>query len=157
MKKIEHSRLFLFAILLKATDGIMEVIGGFLILSIRPEFVSKIAILLTQHELSEDPSDFIATNLIKIANSYSIKTAHFAVFYLLSHGLIKVFLSVSLLRDRLWAYPLTVVFLAIFATYQIYRFSYSHSVFLILLTTLDLIIIWLTWREYKQLRLRNLR
>lgn len=151
MKKIKHSPLFLLALLLKAADGILEIVGGFLIFLIKPELVNKIVILLTQHELSEDPNDFIATNLIKLANSYSIKTEYFAVSYLLSHGLIKVWLVVSLLRNRLWAYPTAILFLAIFIGYQIYRFSYTHSIFLILLTIFDLFVVWLTWKEYKKL------
>lgn len=156
MKNTRHSLFFLLALLVKATDGILEMIGGFLIFLIKPAFINKIVILLTQHELSEDPNDFIATNLVKLANSYSIKTEHFAVFYLLSHGLIKVWLVVSLLRNRLWAYPTAILFLAIFIAYQTYRFSYTHSIFLILLTIFDLFVVWLIWKEYKKLGIKEI-
>lgn len=41
-----------------------------------------------------------------------------------------------------------ILVLAGFVVYQIYTFAYTHSLTLVLLTLFDLLIIWLTWREY---------
>jgi len=35
---------------------------------------------------------------------------------------------------------------------QLYRYSYTHSIWLLLVTVLDLIVIGLTWHEYKYLK-----
>lgn len=75
--------------------------------------------------------------------------------YLLSHGAVKVVLVIALLMNKLWAYPLMITVLAIFIVYQVYRFSYSHSVSMILLTVFDLVVISLTWIEYQQQRSRR--
>jgi uncharacterized membrane protein len=109
-------------------------------------------LLLTQHELSEDPNDLIATNLVKIAHNFSFQSTGFAIFFLLSHGIIKIYFVIFLLKKRLWAYPTFIALLSIFIIYQVYRISSSHSLFLSLLTILDLIIVWLTFDEYRKLK-----
>jgi uncharacterized membrane protein len=50
---------------------------------------------------------------------------------------INKFRNIGLLRNKLWAYPLMIVTLAVFVCYQIYRFALSHSVLMILLTLFD--------------------
>jgi len=72
----------------------------------------------------------------------------FAAAYLIVHGLIKLFLVASLLLGRLWAYPLSLWFLAAFIVYQCYRYLHTHSISLVLLTVFDLAVVFLIWREY---------
>src|SRR3989339_238737 len=104
MKKVINKFIFIIALIIKAIDGLLEMVGGFLLLTINPLTLNKIVIFLTQHELTEDPNDFIATSLIKIATNYQINTQHFASLYFLSHGFLKVFLVVFLFLKRVWAY-----------------------------------------------------
>lgn len=143
---------FEFGIIIKGIDGILEILGGFLFLMINSTKLSNIVALITQHELSEDPNDLIAHFLLKIANEYSVSTQYFGFFYLLSHGIIKLFLICMLMLKKHWAYPLAIVFLVLFIVYQIYRYVIDHSFLLILLTVFDLIMIFLTWKEYKSLK-----
>jgi uncharacterized membrane protein len=42
--------------------------------------------------------------------------------------------------------------LAAFIAYQMYRFLFTHSLWLIALTVLDLIVAFLIWREYQEVR-----
>jgi uncharacterized membrane protein len=70
----------------------------------------------------------------------------------LSHGLIKIFLVVGLLKEMLWSYPASLVVLAAFIVYQVYRYSYTGSVGLIVLTVFDLIVMILVWHEWRLLR-----
>jgi uncharacterized membrane protein len=76
----------------------------------------------------------------------------FGGVHLLSHGVIKVFLVESLLRGRLLAYPTAIVFFALFIVYQMYRYYLHPSSGMIALSILDLIVIVLTWLEYRQLK-----
>jgi uncharacterized membrane protein len=87
-----------------------------------------------------------------LAQQFSISTQYFTAFYLFSHGVVKLFLIAGLLRERLWYYPLAMIVFAFFIMYQLYRFSFTHSVWLFVITILDMVVIWLTWREYKYLR-----
>src|SRR5467141_3553803 len=69
-----------------------------------------------------------------------------------AYGVIKVFLVESLLRRRLWAYPTGIVFFALFIVYQMYRYYLHPSIEMLVLSILDLIVIVLTWLEYRQLK-----
>jgi uncharacterized membrane protein len=144
--------IFIVSIILKALNAITEIIGGILIFIISQEFILKTVLFLTQEELSEDPRDLIANYLITSAQHFSLTAKHFIAFYLLSHGLIKLGVIVGLFKNKLWSYPASIVFFGLFVFYQIYRYSYTHSLWLLALTIFDLAVIWLIWSEYKNLK-----
>jgi uncharacterized membrane protein len=107
-------RSFEIGILTKGIDGVLEVIGGTLLVFLSPGRLNRLVHLLTQHELSEDPRDMISNYLIRMGSNFSISTQHFGVFYLMSHGLVKIILVILLWKRKLWAYPLAVAFLILF-------------------------------------------
>ena len=139
-------------IILKGLDGLLEIIGGLLLLVIKPETINKTIAFLTQHELSQDPKDFIANYFLKIASHISPNSILFASIYLFSHGIVKIIIILSLLAKKLWAYPTAIIFFTFFIIYQLYRFAITHSLWLILLSIFDILIIILTWLEYKRLK-----
>jgi uncharacterized membrane protein len=103
-------------------------------------------------ELTEDPTDIVVRYMLQTAHDFSLSTQYFTSIYLLSHGVIKAFLIVGLLREKLWYYPVTIVVFVSFIVYQLYRFNHTHSIWLLLITLLDIIVIWLTWHEYRYLQ-----
>jgi uncharacterized membrane protein len=147
---------FQIGIILKGLDGVLEVIGGLLLLVVSPATIDRILTSLTQHELSEDPHDFLARHLLKTAHGLTGSAVLFGAVYLLSHGAVKIILVAALLKNELWAYPWTIAFLGVFIVYQVYRLSVKPSVGLTLLTLFDALVAWLTYREYrKQLALAH--
>ena len=66
--------------------------------------------------------------------------------------MIKVFLVVSLFLGRLWAYPTAIAIFALFIVYQMYRYYLDPSLAMVALTILDVIVIVLTWFEYRRLK-----
>ena len=104
---------------------------------------------LCQHELSRDPHDFIAAHLFHISERLAHGNPLFASIYLLSHGLVKVLLAIALWLDELWAYPLAIGIFGAFSMYQIYRYTHTHAIALLVLTVSDVAIVWLTWQEYR--------
>lgn len=146
-------RAFLVGIVLKGLDGLLEVIGGLLLLVISPTTIDQVTRALTQHELSEDPHDFFATHILHIAGALSGSTLRFGAAYLLSHGVVKIVLVRALLRNQLWAYPWLIVFLIVFIAYQVYRLTFAFSIGLVLLTLFDIVVVWLTYREYQRQRI----
>lgn len=145
-------RAFLVGIVLKGLDGLLEVLGGLLLLLVSPATIADVARTLTQHELSEDPHDFLATHLLHATGTLTGSALTFGAVYLLSHGLVKIVLVAALLRNQLWAYPALIVFLILFIAYQLYRMTYAPSVGLAGLTVFDAIVTWLTIREYQRQR-----
>jgi uncharacterized membrane protein len=145
-------RTFEIGILLKGLDGVLELIGGALLLVVSPATINRITGALTQHELSEDPHDVIATHLLRISHGLTGSAVGFAAAYLLLHGIVKVVLVLALLRNKLWAYPWMIAFLVAFICYQLYRIALDVTLGLTALTIFDAIIVWLTWREYHKQR-----
>ncbi len=150
-QKLIHD-FFVISIIIKGIDGVLEVIGGALLFVFSRGTISKIVALLTRHELSEDPRDFFANLLVKSAHTLLIGAKTFVAIYLFSHGVIKVALIVALFRRKLWAYPSAIVFFFLFIVYQEYRYFLTYSIWLQALSLLDVIVIILTWLEYRRLK-----
>ena len=143
---------FLVGIVLKGFDGVLEVVGGVLLLVITPTTIDRVTRWLTQHELSEDPHDFIATHVLHAAGKLTTGSLRFGAVYLLLHGAVKIVLVTALLQNKLWAYPWTIAFLLAFIGYQVYRLTFGLSIALLGLTIFDAIVVWLVWREYLKQR-----
>lgn len=144
--------IFEISLLLKGAHAIFEIVGGILVFLINGTYVLNTVLSLTQEELSEDPKDIFAHYLITLSNNFSISTQHFVALYLLSHGVIKLFLIIALLKKKHWAYPTSIVIFGLFIIYQISRYFYTHSIWLLLFTLFDIVIIWLTLHEYKYVK-----
>lgn len=142
-------QIFEISVLLKGAHALIECIGGLVLAFISTDAIKGLVNALTQDELIEDPNDFIAGHLLSLAQDFTVSTQRFYAFYLLSHGVIKVFLVAGLLRNKLWAYPASLVVLGLFIVYQLYRFSYTHGAGLIVLTVFDVIVMGLIWHEYR--------
>lgn len=145
------SRAFRTSLLLKAADAVLEIMGGFLFLVVSPSSLSRFVTTLTQHELSGNSSDLIASYL-REAVAHVGGTRLFGAAYLLSHGLGKIILVVEIFRGRLWAYPAMLILLAAFIAYQSYRLAHGFSLGMFALTAFDMIVVWLTWDEYARRR-----
>ncbi|HET7320413.1 MAG TPA: DUF2127 domain-containing protein [Candidatus Saccharimonadales bacterium] len=143
-------RTFYISLILKGLDSALEIIGGLILLVISPSTVGHITKLLTQHELSTDPKDFVANHLLHASHEFTNGGRWFAAFYLLSHGLVKIIIIIALFKQKLWAYPWMMVVLGLFIIYQIYRMTYKFGAGLLFLTIFDLFVICLTWLEYKK-------
>ncbi len=142
-----RDQLFKVAVIIKAADGVLEVIGAALLAVVSVEQISHLSAILTQHELSEDPNDIIATHVLHSAGNFSASSKWFGVLYLLLHGIIKIGLAVALLKNLEWAYRPVLAILCLLTAYQIYRITLTHSWLLAVLTFVDLFIIWMIWQE----------
>ena len=145
-------RAFAAGIILKGLDGVLEVVGGLLLLALGPATINSLARTLTQHELSQDPNDYLATHLLHAAGTLTGSSVRFGAAYLLLHGVVKIVLVGALLRNQLWAYPWMIAFLVAFIVYQVYRLTFAYSIGLLALTVFDVLVTWLTYREYRKQR-----
>jgi uncharacterized membrane protein len=137
---------------LKGVFALGEIISGIATFFVSKNILVFAVLLLTQAEFAEDPHDSFANYLLHTAQNLSIGAQTFAAVYLLAHGVIKLWLIVGLLRQKLWYYPTAIAVFALFIVYQLYRFTFTHSILLLLITIIDAIVIMLTWHEWKYLR-----
>src|SRR5467141_479567 len=131
---VKRSRLhvaFQIGVILKGLNGLLELIGGILLLAFPPSAIQRFVVELTHNELSR-------------------RAQTFAAIYLLAHGVIKAVLVYALLKDKLWAFPWAIGVFTAFGIYQIYRYVVQPSGWLIALTILDVIVIALTWLEWQR-------
>ena len=136
-------QLFEVSVALKGLHAIVEIAGG-----IALALFDTDAIVRWLYTASEGRPDWIEEMLTRFAGSFSGQEHHYYVSLLVSHGFINLALVVGLLREKLWAYPATFAVLSLFIAYQLYRFTYTHDIGLILFSALDVIVIGLAWHEY---------
>jgi len=149
-------KTFKIGLVLKGLDGVLEVVGGILLLFLSPDAIEHLVRMLTAHELSEDPHDLVARYLLHTTAHLNHGTTLFGAIYLLSHGIAKIVLVALVLRDKLWAYPWLIGLLLAFIAYQLYQITAVHfSAALTALTVFDALLVWLTWREYRAKRARQ--
>jgi uncharacterized membrane protein len=142
---------FNLTIVLKAINGILEVAGGLTLLFGRP--IERLLMNLVQYELAEQPANFISQFLFDFFTNLTLSTRYFISTYLIFHGLVNLFLVISLWRRHLWAFPVAIILFSIFVTYQFYRLYLNYSLDLLLISIFDVLVIILTFLEYRRLKL----
>lgn len=78
----------------------------------------------------------------------------FAVIYLLLHGALKLVTLALLWRKILSSYPLSIVLLVGFITYQMFEFFNHGAISILVLCVVDLVMIALTLLEYRKLKVQ---
>lgn len=147
--------MFRISIILKGLDGLLEFLGGLLVLFISPAKLHDFIAFITHRELVEDPHDKVANLLLLVANYYPANSRTFLVIYLWVHAAIKLIAVIGLLKNLMWAYPFSLISLGILTAYQLYTiFFVKPSIGMVALTVFDIFVLWLIWREYGKLRHR---
>jgi uncharacterized membrane protein len=138
MQEKRIHQVFVVSVLFKGAHALIEIAGG---LALYLLSASTIARWLDEI----DPRNWVERH-------FPFSEQHFYAFYLLSHGLVKSVLVAGLLKEKLWAYPASFAVFGAFIAYQLYRYSWTHDVGLILLSIFDLFVIYLAVHEYRLLR-----
>ncbi len=141
--------VFYISILLKGLNAFLEIIlGGALLL---PIHIDDLMRALVENELIEDPGDAVAGFMQHLLPYLSPHAQFYGALYLLGHGIVKGVLVVGLLRNKLWAYPASLVVFSLFILYQVVRWFSTHSLMLVALTIFDLVVMWLIYHEYRRM------
>ncbi len=131
LKKVTHG-LFEVTVFAKGISGVLEMVSGAFLL-----FREQAAVRFMTASLSHPPR-------------FSYSTRHFIAAYLLFYGAVNLFLVISLLRGKLWAYPVAITCFLIFTAYMFVRFLFNHSLVLSGFIVFDFFLIMLIWLEYKR-------
>jgi uncharacterized membrane protein len=131
-------QIFVFSVAAKGVHALIEIVGGLALYLFSADAIGR----WVDHI---DPNEWIARHL-------DLGEQRFFAFYLLSHGLVKAVLVVGLLRQKLWAYPASFAVFSAFIAYQLYRYTWTHDIALIVLSIFDLFVIALAVHEYRLLR-----
>jgi uncharacterized membrane protein len=140
--------IFEVGILIKGIYGFVEVIAGLSLLFINTATLNNIFIALAKSELLEDPKDYFVNYFYLFLQHVSIDTKMFIALYILAHGAVKIFLAITLYKEKLWAYSIAIYFEIAFIAYQGYRLIYNHSPALMIFLLFDIIFLIIVWHEY---------
>jgi uncharacterized membrane protein len=152
MQEKRIHQVFVVSVLFKGIHALIEIVGGLALYLTSTATILAWINRFSQDELTEDPHDWIARQVLKFGEHFSVAEHNFYAFYLLSHGLIKSVLVIGLLRQKLWAYPASFAVFGAFIAYQLYRYSFTGDIGLILLSIFDAFVIILAVHEYRLLR-----
>jgi uncharacterized membrane protein len=144
-------RMFEVGVLAKGIDGAFELIGGLVLLLLSPAAIRGTIFFLVRGELKEDPTDLLA-NLLLHSTGTVIQTKVPASAFLIVHGAVKLVLVAGLATNKLWSYPAAIVVFAAFTVYQMYQLAHQSSLFLEVVTVLDIIVVLLVIAEYRYVR-----
>lgn len=140
--------LFKAGIWLKGINGGLELIGGILLATLPSSVFTRTILFLTQHDVGDGTKDWVYRELSRAVSTLAGQST-FAVFYLLSHGLVKVFLAGALLRGIGWAYPTALGVFGLLAGYEVYRFVAHPAVMMGLIIAIDVAVIVLIWSHWR--------
>lgn len=145
-------RLFEASLVIKGILATLEALSGLGLLMTANRHIVALVDWLTHYEIAEDPQDKLASWVQRHAELLSIQSQHFYALYLLSHGTLKLGMVILLALGLTWAYPAAILVLAGFVLYQTYEWLHSNSPFLLMLSGLDMLMIYLVWQEYLAIR-----
>jgi uncharacterized membrane protein len=148
----DYHELFRISILVKAADGFIEMCAGIFFYFIGYTRINAILFSAFHGEIAESPRDPFWQFLINQWHTISLSSNSFWGLLFLAHGATKLVLSAALLKDRLWAYPTAAIVFALFVGYELYSLINRPSLFLLLVTIFDVIVVGLILREYHHLK-----
>ncbi|HEY4267238.1 MAG TPA: DUF2127 domain-containing protein [Galbitalea sp.] len=146
-------RFYVVGVTIKGIDGAIELIVGLALLFVPALLHSALEATADRASAGDSAlSQFVGSYLENLDNSLTRSGLIIVILFLTIHGAIKLALVYCLLRKLHRAYPVALVVLGLFLVYQVYLFVVTPTVTLGVFAVLDAVIIFLVYREYKELR-----
>ena len=149
------NKIFRIGLVFKVIIAILQIVSGILLLLVNNNVISMSVASLTHEELTEDPRDYIATQILQFGTQFLPDAKLVIALYLLVHGGIKLYLLYGLWKNKLKTYLLSVAVFSAFLVYQLYKYQLNHSPWLLALNIFDAFYIGLILYEYFALRKNN--
>lgn len=149
------SFVFLLSMWWRIFYGVLRIILGFVLLKLVGSSFTDLLTTLMTHEITLDPTDALFQFIYTLIEDHSFTVTYFVAAYLLFWGTIDVVLSVQLLRNKLWAFPVSMWLMILFVLYATYRVLHTHSLLLLGVIVLDIFIINIVYQKYRLLKKRE--
>jgi uncharacterized membrane protein len=146
------SILFRFSMWWRIAYGSVRLVVGVALLQYIGTPISDLLLSVMQHEVTQDVTDALFQFFYHLIEDHSFTVTYFIALYLIFWGLVDIVLSLCLLWHKLWAFSTTMVLIALFILYSVYRFTHTHSLILLSIIFIDIVILYLISIEYKKLR-----
>jgi uncharacterized membrane protein len=147
MPKNTTEILFRLGLLGKGVDSVFEIIGG--IILTMPNKLARWVTLLSQHEVYRH-HNALAGRLDNLAATVGEKASMLEAVYLMVHGAAKVALILAIIARKRWGYTGLIGVLSLFTTLELGRAITAREVVTGLLGAIDLAVIVIIYKEYRQ-------
>jgi len=143
-------KLYVATLAAKAGLGVVQVVIAVALILGAAEQAPGFARWIFSGELAENPSDFFATKIIAAVGAVPATDVAFYKIYFSAHGLLHIGVVGALLYGARWAHHVGIAVLAGFVIYQTIEWFHIHSTMLVVLTAIDLFVIYLTVMENRR-------
>ena len=146
-----QSLLFRLSMYWRILYGAVRIIFGIKLLTL---IGTPLTTLFTDYlgpSMAAHPHDRVYPLVQHTLQHHSFVVTYFLASYLLFWGAVDIFLSFNLLKDRIWAFPISLYLIGIFMVYELLRFTHTHSLLLLMLIGVDSGIMYLIYREYQRM------
>ena len=147
-----YSAFFRISMWWRIVYGLIRIVLSLILLKLIGSSYTDILASLMHHEVTEDANDFIFQTVYALLEDHSFTVTYFVAGYLFFWGCIDVFLSIFLLRHKLWAFPVSITLISLFILYSVFRLAHTHSLVLLSVICIDIAILYLINYEYKKLK-----
>ncbi len=145
-----YDRLFQIGMVWRIVYGCLRIVLGLSLVRAIGMPLSDLFYRLMQYEIAEEPHDFLFLTVGSFLRHHSYTVTYFLVSYLIFWGVVDVVLSISLLREELWAFPVSMYLIGAFIIYEVYRVFHTHSLILCGIIVVDTALIALIRMEYRR-------
>lgn len=149
MSSISH-RLYILTLLFKALLGLIQIATAIALIFGVVDQAPALAQWLFKAELAENPTDFLAAKVIALVGVLPETDLTFYKIYFSAHGLLHIGVVAALLYGANWAYHAGVGVLVVFVVYQTWEWFHVGGFMLVVLTAIDLFVIFLTVLEHRR-------
>lgn len=149
-------QLFKWSILIKGAISVAEVIVGTLVMFTPVSIITNITDYVIKNFFGGKTEGFLVSEIISNAEALvNIGTVLIGV-YLIGRGGIKLALIIGLLRNKIWAYPWSLVVIGVLVLFQVFELVKTLHLGIIFVTVFDLIVMYLIWREWNIVKRHNI-
>jgi len=139
-----------FLVYFKGVFGIIELVIGFTLLILGRKAMNKLLLWIVNFEPFENHPKLMDTASRFIIN-HVLGSLHLLIaLYMIVHGLVAIAVVIALIHKKMWAFPMAGIIMALFIVYQIYRLALAFSLILLILTLIDIAIIFFLRYEYRR-------
>jgi uncharacterized membrane protein len=142
---------YVVTVAVKGFDGGLETLAGLVIWITGPQRLYRWAVRITAPELYDGEHVRAVHAIRRGAEHLATTGAHFVVFYLLVHGILKLGLAIVLLRGGgRWIFPVGTLILTGFIAFMSYRLSQQWSNWLLGFALFDALTLALVLNEWRK-------
>ena len=148
-------QLFKLSILIKGVTSLFEIISGIVVFFIPVSDIERLASYIASKFSDGIVGSFVANQITSNAEGLVTLGTIFIGAYLVFRGGIKLGLIIALLKNKLWAYPWSLFIIGLFVVFQVFELIKTLHFGIIIVTTFDLIVMYLIWREWGIVKRHN--